>query len=132
MSALMAFSVFTHIDELELAWLCEVRRVLKPGGIAYVTLCTDHTWGILTPEEPLYKEILASDDLVREHHLSAESFSRPMPADRMVIKGKAKVYNRVLFHSTSYVHSVWGRFLRVAEIVRKASGYQDVAVLVKS
>lgn len=28
-----AFSVFTHIDDLDFAWLCEIRRVLKKGGI---------------------------------------------------------------------------------------------------
>ena len=39
-----AFSVFTHIDDFETAWLLELRRILRPGGLAYLTVSTDHTW----------------------------------------------------------------------------------------
>ena len=37
-SLVFAGSVFTHIDDLADAWLCEVRRVLAPGGCAYLTV----------------------------------------------------------------------------------------------
>jgi hypothetical protein len=40
-----AFSVFTHIDKLEDAWLLEIRRILKPGGLLYVTAHTERVWG---------------------------------------------------------------------------------------
>jgi len=32
-----AGSVFTHMNDLSVAWLLELRRVLKPGGRAYLT-----------------------------------------------------------------------------------------------
>ena len=38
-----AYSVFTHIEALETAWLMELRRVLRPGGIAWITVHTEHT-----------------------------------------------------------------------------------------
>jgi ubiquinone/menaquinone biosynthesis C-methylase UbiE len=34
-----AGSVFTHIDDLADAWLLELRRILKPGGRLYITIC---------------------------------------------------------------------------------------------
>ena len=33
-----AMSVSTHIDEIETSWLLELRRIMKPGGIAIVTI----------------------------------------------------------------------------------------------
>jgi len=37
-SAIFAMSVFTHIDDLYLSWICELRRILRPGGLLYFTL----------------------------------------------------------------------------------------------
>lgn len=37
-----AGSVFTHIDDLAEAWLLELRRILKPGGLAYITIQERH------------------------------------------------------------------------------------------
>ena len=39
-----AFSVFTHIDELESPWLMELRRILKPGGLLYTTIHDEAFW----------------------------------------------------------------------------------------
>jgi ubiquinone/menaquinone biosynthesis C-methylase UbiE len=38
-----AGSVFTHIDDLADAWLAELRRVLKKGGCAYLTIHDEST-----------------------------------------------------------------------------------------
>jgi ubiquinone/menaquinone biosynthesis C-methylase UbiE len=38
-----AGSVFTHIADLAEAWLLEIRRVLAPGGRAYLTFHDSHT-----------------------------------------------------------------------------------------
>ena len=37
-SLVFALSVFTHIDDMYLSWLCEMRRILKPGGLFYFTI----------------------------------------------------------------------------------------------
>ena len=42
-----AFSVFTHIDTFETAWLAELYRVLKPDGLCYLTVHNDDTWKLL-------------------------------------------------------------------------------------
>ena len=53
------FSVFTHIDEFETAWLAEIRRILRPGGVAYLTINSDDTWKSLEPRMPLYRRLVA-------------------------------------------------------------------------
>ena len=42
-NAICCFSVFTHIDDLYLSWLCELRRILKPDGLMYVTFFDEAT-----------------------------------------------------------------------------------------
>jgi SAM-dependent methyltransferase len=125
---LYALSVFTHIDELELAWLCELRRILRPGGIAYVTVHTDYTWKLLGPNHKLYYMLIEQP----RFNLTPESFSAPMPSERLAFKWPDQVNNSAIFFSTDYVHRVWGRFLDVVEIIREGSDYQDVVLLRKS
>ncbi len=39
-----ANSVFTHIRELWDAWLMELRRVIRPGGLLFVTILDEQSW----------------------------------------------------------------------------------------
>lgn len=124
---LYALSVFTHIDEFELAWLCELRRILRPGGIAYVTVHTDHTWNLLGPNHMLYYVLIEQP----RFNITPESFRAPMPTERLVFKWPGQVNNSAIFFSTDYLHRVWGRFLDVVDIIREGSDYQDVVLLRK-
>lgn len=42
-----AGSVFTHIDDLAEAWLLELRRILSPGGMAYITIQEQHLMNLI-------------------------------------------------------------------------------------
>lgn len=43
--AVVGLSVFTHLDEeLQSAWVPELRRVLKPGGVLLVSFYAPHVW----------------------------------------------------------------------------------------
>lgn len=44
---IFAGSVFTHIEDMAQAWFLELRRVLKPGGVLYVTIHDKHTIELL-------------------------------------------------------------------------------------
>jgi SAM-dependent methyltransferase len=47
-----AFSVFTHLtEELQAAWMAELRRVIKPGGYLLLTTHGRHYLGDLSPAE---------------------------------------------------------------------------------
>ena len=55
------FSVFTHMNEYELSWLYELRRILRPGGFLYVTVHNDATWDIL-PSTWVFNTLMQSQD----------------------------------------------------------------------
>ena len=39
------FSVFTHIDQFEEAWLLELRRITSKRGLLYLTIMNEASWG---------------------------------------------------------------------------------------
>jgi SAM-dependent methyltransferase len=132
-SLVYAFSVFTHIDAFELAWLAELRRILRPGGMAFLTVHTERTWNTMTPNRGLYHDILIMKDYITECPVTPEMFQSPMPRERMVLSWQtATVNNAILFHSTDYIRNTWGRFLEVIDIQIEGHEYQDVVVLRKS
>lgn len=127
-----AFSVFTHIDDLEMMWLAELRRIIRPGGLAYVTFCSDQTWenhrsGWMTDV------FLPMADRIRDYDVSREWLDRPMPQDKVVLWWQGRdVYNSSVFHTHKYVQEEWGRYFDVIEIVPEGHDYQDVAILRKT
>lgn len=42
-SLVFCMSVFTHIDDLYLSWICELRRVTQVGGFVYITIHDETT-----------------------------------------------------------------------------------------
>ena len=132
MALVYAYSVFTHIDELELAWLLELRRILRPGGIAYLTVHTENTWEMLAPNIPLYHAILRLAPDYPEWKLGPDTFKRPMGTDRLVFAAKTgKAYNVNIFQTTEYLRTTWGRFFEILDFYRAGANYQDVIMLRK-
>jgi SAM-dependent methyltransferase len=134
---IFAGSVFTHLDEFEEAWLLELRRILKPGGKAFVTFLSDRSWSELGGKNDIFKQ------LTSEPFRSLESDATPvqpdwlcgsMPAERVVLRLiRSPVHNLYVFHSTEYVQKRWGRLFEIEQILPQAHGlHQDAALLVKS
>lgn len=127
-----AFSVFTHLDEFELAWLAELRRILKPGGVAYITVHTDHTWQILSDKHALFHHLLSLQAHFADYKISPELFAKPMQTPRIAFKWQYNgMKNANLFHSKEYLCTTWGRFLQVLEIIPEGADYHDVILLRK-
>lgn len=115
--AVYTVSVFTHLDEeLQLAWLSELRRILKPGGILLAT-----THGPLT-------------------------FSACAPAERRTLDRKGFLYRRghtglfkldglpsfyqTTFHTPEYVARVWARTFDIENhAIGGMAGHQDLVVM---
>jgi SAM-dependent methyltransferase len=103
-------SIFTHLSrEAHEAWLNELIRVLKPGGIIFITLHGDSFREKLTPQE---KVIFDSDELV--------------------IRGQVTEGHRTFtaFHPVKWVQ-IWTLRLTVAGHIPGGEGEQDVWILQK-
>jgi SAM-dependent methyltransferase len=128
-----AFSVFTHIDDMEFAWLAEIRRILKPGGFFYVTIHSQGTWESMKAGVPVYDALIAMSDSIHDYDVTEAFLSSPMPNEKTVLSwDTADSYNSNVFHHTNYIERQWGRLFDVVEIIPRFSGYQDVVLLQKS
>jgi SAM-dependent methyltransferase len=126
------FSVFTHIDDFELAWLAELRRILVPGGLAYLTIHSERTWKNMNPEWPLWKGLARHKEEIPDYEVSADLFNGPMPAPKTVFWwSSGQNYNAQVFHSDEYIRNAWGRFFSIKEVIAGGHDYQDVVVLQK-
>ena len=117
-----AFSVFTHIDELESAWLLELRRILKPGGLLYLSVHDESFWENLPSAalDALHKSPGGED-------LNPDS---PFPGPRSAFHWTADAhYSCNVFHSRDYIRRQWGRFFEVVDIKPLHAARQSVVTL---
>jgi SAM-dependent methyltransferase len=121
-----AFSVFTHIEALETAWLMELRRVLRPGGIAWITVHSELTLEDMDETWPLWSPVMT-------HPLSSRlDERRNFPGERFVMRWlSARSYSANVFYKLDYVKTRWSRIMEIAEIRRRCPSYQDVVILRK-
>lgn len=108
----LAISIFTHFDEAQqLAWLAEIRRILRPGGVLVATtLCPDAALACpgLTPAE--------LDELAQRGFLAADH-------------GATTFNERSTFHSRQYLEAAWSPLLRLRlHEPRGFVSYQDLGV----
>jgi SAM-dependent methyltransferase len=121
-----AFSVFTHVESFDTTWLMEIRRILRSGGIAWITIHGDRTWRDINPTWPLYAALNVHPEYAGYRH-SAE-----LPRDRLVFRWFAeRSYTANIFYSYSYIRRYWGRLLAVKDIFPALPLYQDIVVLQK-
>ena len=128
--AVMAFSVFTHIDTFELSYLAEIRRILRPGGIAYLTVHTEETWEAASQDFPQAESMRnRMSNVVPD--LEAK-LGEPLPEGRTQYRhSDIGPYRGMVFHSKSYIQNAWGRFFEICEIVPMGHALQTVVVLRK-
>ena len=115
-----AFSVFTHIDEPETQWLLELRRILKIGGVAYLTVHDENTWR----HSPALRAAAQ-----RESGLSADAELSPWKT--VSTWREDDPYNCNVFHGADYLARVWGAFFEIAEVLPRAAGEQAGVVCIR-
>lgn len=109
------FSVFTHINETEIPWLLELRRILRPGGMAFLSIHDETTWRNMEPS--LLRTVRA--------HLPQLDTGGPLPLGKTVARFRTNdPYNCNVFHSTDYIRRVWGAYFDVGEIRPNCIGRQ--------
>jgi SAM-dependent methyltransferase len=125
-----AFSVFTHVEHFETAWLQELSRITRPTGLVFATIHSENTWHRIK-ETYLYRALNAMKNRIRDVKINDALFEKPLPSPRFVIRMETgfQVYNTNVFHHTDYIKSVWSRFMDVLEIIPGGHEYQDVVIM---
>ncbi|HMP77887.1 MAG TPA: class I SAM-dependent methyltransferase [Pirellulaceae bacterium] len=124
-----AFSVFTHLDTFETAWIAELYRITRPGGLLYLTFQTESTW------ENIRKS--ASSDrrriLIEQQPPEVASFlHRPLPPGRTVFRRTPHgPYRGLVFHHTDYLRDRWGRFFDIRCVLPHHHGIDQTVLLLE-
>lgn len=122
-----AFSVFSHLDQDALSWLLELKRILKPGGILYITVLDESSWERCKHAEWL-RHSVAKQDLVQ----FTKDVSQPMNYSRYVIKyAESNAYNLNIFRSDNYIRKYWGRYFSEIDVQPNMHNYQTVIIFKK-
>ena len=122
-----AWSVFTHISDLADAWLLEVRRVLKEGGCAYLTVHDLESYELILRDyrdDPLIGPFARSLAQFEESHrlkgASVDAFSFGSDPESQV------------FYDPRYLTAKWGRWMEQVAYLPQAYNYQSVMLLRKA
>lgn len=111
-----AGSVFTHIGELPDAWLLEVRRILEPGGHAYLTV----------HDKPTLETMRSKGSPIAA---AAESEIRRLRAGDYGMFVLQRSLSAVqVFYDLDFLKQTWGRFFEVIATVPRA--YSDIQTAV--
>lgn len=118
-----AGSVFTHIDDLAMAWLLEMRRILKPEGRLYITIQEKHSMKVLaenkTYEKSWLKQYLSGNPL----------FNSTKDAYNMIV-GMRGPKSQVFYDIDFFLKSI-SCFLIPLSVNREAYGFQTALALKK-
>ncbi|MDG1511450.1 MAG: class I SAM-dependent methyltransferase [Mariniblastus sp.] len=122
-----AFSVFTHIDTFETAWLAELYRVLKPGGLCYLTVHNEDTWSLLQEADDNNGLLKRFRDVDPEFD---ELLKHNIPQERKCFRyTDVGPYRALVVHSNAYLQKTWGRFFDILEIRGKHHGYMQSVLI---
>lgn len=124
-NVIIARSVFTHIRDRALMTLMELHRILKPGGIALVSISDDFTWKQYR-DGPSWFDKGSYFDLIG---LSPEVMqsNENIPGDYFV---HGVGYYSMIFYRRSYIQEVWGRFFDVLNITPLYPAYTPQSVVI--
>jgi predicted SAM-dependent methyltransferase len=117
---LFAHSVLTHLSEdRQDRWLAEIRRVLRPGGLAFVTVLAELSWYARFWPSGRTPEAIAK-------YLEKGFVDHGWQQDVGVDSDCPGAYVQVS-HGHDYVRSHWGSFLDVVDWI---DGFADLQTLV--
>ena len=126
-----AFSVFTHIGQLEEAWLLELRRITRPGGLLYLTVQNDDSWSRVLQRPSAFNRLKKANEFENVVKIDEQLFSNPMPKERIVLTMPGvKNYSYNVWHRNDYLRESWGQYFEVLQIAGNAhANYQSAAIV---
>lgn len=119
-----AFSVFSHIESFDTTWIMEIKRVLKPNGVAWLTVNDDNIWHELSNDYPIYQSLIKRDPYFKINNRFID--------DKIILRyDDNKSYTSHVFYKEKYIQSTWGRILKYVEHFPSLPSYQNIYVLTK-
>lgn len=126
-----AFSVFTHIDVFETAFVAEIRRILKPGGLACLTVLDDSTWTSLRESATDSARKLAKQIATHSPEFQQNVHGSLTHTNRYYSRTEVGPYRGVIFTPQEQLASIWGRFFKIEETIPFGHAQQTILVLRK-
>jgi SAM-dependent methyltransferase len=123
LDCVVAFSVFTHIDADDTAWLLELRRIVKPGGHLYLTIHDQATWEILP--QTVIADLSFSDPQFRQHHAETPE----LRGRKVHTYSDAADYQCNVFLGRDYIDRIWAPLFRSCLIAPLAHDHQTAVIL---
>lgn len=120
----LGYSVFTHLSEsYQDAWLAELRRVTRPGGIVLLTFHGESSWQWHREQSSM----AAAEDLPE---LEARRRARGFLHWQEGVSPGFPDFYRTSFHLPGYIQRHWSRWFEVVRILESPGGAEhDVVVL---
>jgi SAM-dependent methyltransferase len=117
-------SIFTHLNrDSESFWLAELRRLLRPGGLAIMTI---------HGELAFFKAV---NDFWQYCTLIQDGFYDYGACPDLRVDGKQTISEtlyRNVFHTRPYLHSVWGQYFDIVDVIPGGStAHQDYVVMIR-
>lgn len=120
---IFAGSVWTHIGELDDAWLLEIRRVLRPGGRVYITISDEDTLSEVKRLSPNH----ASNTHVAELDAATGMLSKDWTA---FVTRTTPWLQRVVYRREAWLKRI-GKWMEVRASRPNAYGWQTGILLSK-
>lgn len=123
-----AGSVFTHIDDLADAWLLELRRILKPGGLAFITIQEQYIFDKIKQSPDVW---LSNNNVWPPEQKSAciQNYLEYINQDfAMFTLGRDT--RSLVFYDVNYFREKWKPFFQVLAVKQEAY-YWQTGILLK-
>jgi ubiquinone/menaquinone biosynthesis C-methylase UbiE len=117
-------SVFTHIDDLADTWLLELKRIMRSGGRACITVQDKHSADLIMKDKyyfPKFRNLLESQD--KSGYLKTGNYYK-----LSVLPGSQ---NCQVFYDIDYLRWHWGRIMKIISVTPEAYGFQTAVLMEK-
>lgn len=120
---IFAGSVWTHIGELDDAWLLEMRRILRPGGRLYITISDEDTLEEIKRQNPTHPSIQHVEELDQATGMLSKDWTA-------FVTRTTPWLQRVVYRRKAWLDRV-GRWMTVRQVQPNAYGWQTAILLAK-